>query len=79
MGPFNLFTVNGQYNVIETDYSSFALIYSCKDYLFFNVEYAWILSRTRTLDNDKLQNLIEKFKIYTNVNNFLTTDQSNCA
>ena len=78
VGPFNIFPVKGKYNVIETDYNSFAIIYTCTDYFFFKKEYAWILSRTRTLKADEIKLLVEKLKNYTNIENLFTTDQTNC-
>ena len=47
-------------------------------YFFFKKEYAWILSRTRTLKADEIKLLVEKLKNYTNIENLFTTDQTNC-
>jgi apolipoprotein D and lipocalin family protein len=78
VGPFDLFPVTGNYNVIETDYNSFAIIYSCTDYFFFKKEYAWVLSRTRSIEADKIKILVQKLKNYTNIENLITTDQTDC-
>jgi lipocalin len=78
VGPFNLFPVRGKYNVIETDYNSFAIIYSCTDYFIFKKEYAWVLSRTRTLKEDETKILVEKLRNYTNIENLITADQTDC-
>lgn len=47
----------GVYNVWETDYITYALVYSCKEtvnvgeLISFKKENAWILSRSKTLDS----------------------------
>ncbi|XP_076014130.1 uncharacterized protein LOC143006749 isoform X1 [Genypterus blacodes] len=41
------------YWIISTDYQSYALVYSCSDYLgLFHIDFAWILSRARVLTDD---------------------------
>ena len=40
----------GTYNVIRTDYSASALVYSCTNLFGARIEYAWFLSRTPTMD-----------------------------
>ncbi|CAF2064696.1 unnamed protein product [Rotaria magnacalcarata] len=43
----------GDYNVISTNYSDYAIVYSCSNirilFIPFKSEYIWILSRTKTL------------------------------
>lgn len=40
----------GQYQVLDTDYTSFALVYGCDNWFgLFYTNQAWILSRTRTM------------------------------
>lgn len=51
----------GEYNVWKTDYDNYALVYVCKlrsvlDYIY-TIEHAWILSRTRTLDKNSVNDL----------------------
>jgi apolipoprotein D and lipocalin family protein len=36
---------NGDYQIMETDYTGYAVVYSCKSYLFFRYETAWALTR----------------------------------
>ena len=36
----------GDYRIVDTDYDNYALVFSCSDFYFFHVEFAWILTRT---------------------------------
>jgi hypothetical protein len=46
------------YAVIETDYQTHALVYSCTEvFPGFKVEFAWILSRTRALPQEIIERL----------------------
>lgn len=80
MGIFDWFKTSGEYNVIDTDYVSYALVYSCKIRLgLIKNEYAWILSRKRVLDSSITSNLTEKLKAYTNdTDKLIISDQSGC-
>jgi lipocalin len=41
----------GDYRVLETDYTEYSVVYSCKTFLFFfKTENIWILTRDRTPD-----------------------------
>ena len=51
------------YKVVETDYSSYAIVYSKNRYMwFFTKEMAWILCRERIVDNDMLEELYRKLE-----------------
>jgi lipocalin len=70
----------GSYNVWETDYTSYTLIYSCTQVVPFVLksELIWILSRTPTLEQttvDRLRNLLTQNGVGT-VSRLLITDQS---
>ena len=39
----------GDYVVLDTDYTSYALVYGCDNWGLFHTKQAWILSRTTTL------------------------------
>ena len=70
------------YNVIDTDYTTYSLVYSCS-LSFFGIvktEVAWILSRSRTLDQTIINNLLAKVKQISPslVSSLKMTDQSNC-
>lgn len=45
------------YQVLNTDYTSFSVVYSCTDFMFYRIEYAWILSRTPDLPQEKYLDL----------------------
>ena len=69
----------GNYWVLDTDYTSYSLIYSCTDIIFgiSHVEFAWILARKKTISDeikDKLFKEISDFKI--NTQNFMKTNQT---
>ncbi|XP_022344558.1 apolipoprotein D-like [Crassostrea virginica] len=71
----------GKYWVLDTDYENYTFIYSCTDLAgLSHIEFAWILSRTRTLDDKyktKLYDLATSFGIKTS--NFQTEDQTGCS
>ena len=70
----------GNYWVLDTDYDTYTLIYSCTNILgISHFEFGWILARTRTLPDETIQKLfgiMEGFHI--NTHHFLKTDQSGC-
>ena len=46
------------YWVLSTDYDSYTLVYGCTDFLgLLHVDFAWILSRERTLSTDTVEEL----------------------
>ncbi|XP_072543146.1 apolipoprotein Da, duplicate 2 [Salminus brasiliensis] len=48
----------GNYWVLSSDYETFSLVYGCTNYLeLFHVEFAWILSRGRSLPEETLSEL----------------------
>jgi len=47
-------TYSGDYRVVSTDYTSYAVVFSCNDYIFAHHEYVWILGRTESLDSTTL-------------------------
>lgn len=67
------------YWVLSTDYES-ALVYSCTDVLrIFHLDYAWILSRTRTLPAETVYHAKEVFsREKIDVGRMAPTDQSKC-
>ncbi|KAJ8310337.1 hypothetical protein KUTeg_012202 [Tegillarca granosa] len=70
----------GNYWVLDTDYKTYTLIYSCTNMIgISHIEFAWILSRQRTLDQaimTRLYALMTSFNIDTN--HFLPMNQTNC-
>lgn len=80
VGPMELITTRGKYDIIETDYQNYALIYSCsKRFGIIKNEFAWILSRSRTLDPAIIARLKQTLSQYTDdIDKFLIADQTNC-
>merc|ERR1712151_784978 len=50
----------GDYRVADTDYKNYSVVYSCFDYFFGKVYYAWILSRTPELAPEVLDNIVNE-------------------
>ncbi|OWF55136.1 apolipoprotein D-like [Mizuhopecten yessoensis] len=74
-------TPYGNYWVLKTDYTSYTLIYSCTDILgLSHLEFAWILSRQRSLPQAKIDELFKVFEsFHIDTNHFLKSDQTNCG
>ncbi|XP_057713951.1 apolipoprotein D-like [Corythoichthys intestinalis] len=50
------------YWILSTDYVNTALVYSCTDILrLFHLDFAWILSRTRTLPQSTIDSAMQTF------------------
>lgn len=71
---------DGPYWVLSTDYQSYSLVYSCSDFFgVFNIDFAWILARTRTLTEDAIKQLHEKLTAAgVNVNRLEVSNQTAC-
>ena len=72
----------GEYNVWETDYTGYALVYSCTQIipLVLKNELIFILSRQTTLEKttiDRLKSLLTNNGV-SSVSNLIVTDQSSC-
>ncbi|XP_002740540.1 apolipoprotein D-like [Saccoglossus kowalevskii] len=71
----------GDYWVLKTDYDTYSVVYSCDDFLFgfVKMEYAWILSRDRTLNTRTLTNIKRDVQDRgIDISNFLFSDQTGC-
>lgn len=68
------------YWVLSTDYRSYALVYSCSDFLgFFYVDFAWILARTRVLTEDIISQLHDQLVAAgVDLNRLTVTNQTGC-
>ncbi|XP_052129459.1 apolipoprotein D-like [Frankliniella occidentalis] len=69
------------YWVLNTDYSNYSVVYSCSAVLgFLRAESAWILSRTRTVDDPAVHKAIEEAVVKAGIsrNSFQKTDQQDC-
>lgn len=53
---------HGSYNVIRTDYTSTALVYSCASVLGLASESAWLLSRTDSMDQSVMDEYVKILK-----------------
>ena len=70
----------GNYWIIDTDYKTYTLIYSCTSILnLTHLELAWILTREKTVDGDLKERLFKKLSDFgVDTSNFKHTDQSKC-
>ena len=70
----------GNYWVLDTDYKTYTLIYSCTNILgISHFEFAWILGRQRTMDQAIVDRLFAEFKSYNiDVGHFIKADQTGC-
>jgi len=58
----------GQYLVLDTDYDTFTVVYSCSNLLVTRLEFLWILSRQRTISaetHERIYTLLDGFGIRT--------------
>ncbi len=70
--------VASNYWVLETDYN-YSLVYSCRITMGSKNEFAWILSRQRTLNQATIDSLRSKLSSYgVDPTKFLIADQKNC-
>ncbi|XP_066267199.1 salivary glue protein Sgs-3-like [Branchiostoma lanceolatum] len=78
---FSRFLPKGPYWVLDTDYSSYAVVWSCVSFVWglFKVEMAWILGRERTLDEDIMKDIVyEVTEMGIDAALFRMTDQTDC-
>jgi apolipoprotein D and lipocalin family protein len=52
----------GDYRVIDTDYETFALVYSCSSYYVARSEYIWVLTRERNPEDSVIFNALQTLK-----------------
>lgn len=71
----------GPYWVLSTDYDNYVLVYGCTDYLgLFRTDFAWIMSRGRTLAKDTVEELRGVLASYgVQVDRLAVTDQGVCT
>ena len=62
VGGVTLLQNEGNYQVIDTDYTNYAIVYSCTQFLFTKNEIVWILGRQKTMDATTLKNAQDKVK-----------------
>jgi len=68
------------YWIVDTDYDQYSLVWSCAEILgFAQTDFAWILSRTKTLDPTIVANLKSKLSAFgIDVKSFNPTVQDKC-
>ena len=51
----------GNYNVVDTDYDTYTIVYSCKEYFggMVSSDYFWILAREQKLADETLTDIIK--------------------
>jgi len=76
---FSWWQPGGDYWVLDTDYETFSVVYSCSGFGFFKMEYAWILSRHRSINNDIRMMLLNNMEaVGINTRPFMISKQSGC-
>ncbi|CDW81114.1 apolipoprotein d [Stylonychia lemnae] len=81
---FDWYIPTGPYNVVDTDYTSYAIVYSCTNFIFglFKSENLWILSRQTTLatEDDRkttITNRISSYNVATDL--YKPTQGGSCS
>jgi len=66
------------YQIFDTDYKNFAIVYSCTNLLFAKYELIWIMSRQPEMDKNILENLTVRIEKELNISRkvFYYTNQS---
>ncbi|CAG0925313.1 unnamed protein product, partial [Notodromas monacha] len=59
--------VYGTYKVLDTDYTSYASVYSCINFFLFKIEFAWVLTRD-TIPTPEISAMAEKVFTDRNIN-----------
>lgn len=54
----------GDYNVLETDYDNYGLVYTCRETLggLASLQYAWILTRGKKVSDEQMQKFLDVYK-----------------
>jgi len=76
---FSPYSSGGGYNIVETDYDNYSLVYNCEDTMMGAKEIAWILTRdkeARGVDIDALKDRMRQKGI--NPDDLIKSDQKGC-
>ena len=79
---FSTVFAKGTYDVLETDYKTYSVVYTCGTVAgFITTERVWILSREPSLSQGKIDDILDSIERNTGYsrNNLLFTDQSDCG
>ena len=60
---FPVSPVDGDYQVLEVDYESYVVVYSCSQILFFKYELGWILTRAPKVSQELVSTFYMKAEI----------------
>lgn len=75
---FSKFQPWGDYKILATDYDTYAVVWSCSNFLFFNYQLSWVLGRDIDVDSDSLlENYIYNQTTLT-ADDFVKDDNTNC-
>jgi len=67
------------YNVIETDYDQFSIVYSCNNYGFMKSEILWVLTRKQFPGKELIEYIYNKIKyLGLNTRRLRKTVQKGC-
>ena len=73
---------NGDYRVISTDYTNYAVVYSCSSFLFFRSEVVWVMTReqnpTATVLNQAIGVVTSNLPFYPQSNWHNTVQGGSC-
>merc|ERR1711997_1252938 len=70
---------SANYNVIDTDYETFSIVYSCNNYGFLKSEILWILTRPRFPSKYLIDHLYKKIRrLGLDTRRLRRTDQKTC-
>jgi hypothetical protein len=52
----------GDYEVLDTDYFTYAIVYSCSNFYLAKSEYIWVLTRAQFVDESLIYNALQTIK-----------------
>lgn len=67
----------GNYEVLETDYKTYSVVWSCSSFYAFRWEWAWIIARDPFFDSDKVLDIVTRQTSLV-LEDFVKDNQTNC-
>ncbi|RUS82022.1 hypothetical protein EGW08_010213 [Elysia chlorotica] len=78
-GGFDMGNNSPNYFIQATDYTNYAVVFSCSEFLFVNIQFAWILTRDPGVAPTNLATLESNLSdAGVDVSKFMVIDQSGC-